>query len=37
MLVFSVTRDNVRAYDILIGRTAYHLPYKGRVVEAGVR
>jgi hypothetical protein len=35
ILVFSINPYNARSYDIFIGRTAYHLPYKGRVVEEG--
>jgi hypothetical protein len=33
--VFPINPYNVRAYDVFIDRTAYHLPYRGRVVEEG--
>ena len=33
--VFPINPYNARAYDVFIGRTDNHLPYKGRVVEEG--
>lgn len=31
--MFSISPCNTRAYDIFIGRTDNHLPFRGRVVE----